>query len=152
MDDLKNVTATATQVAVSKFAEQIEPMYSMIQKELLKGVVMKVYECCKMSSLISIKDIEWLKQNPRTSLRYYNAIVIAQDQEDLQNADMFLQNLATKFGATAVAAAIREEKYIDNLARRFRVKSDEYYLGEDFTKRLEEIQQAQAQATQGGGQ
>lgn len=152
VDDLKNVTATATQVAVSKFAEQIEPMYSMIQKELLKGVVMKVYECCKMSSLISIKDIEWLKQNPRTSLRYYNAIVIAQDQEDLQNADMFLQNLATKFGATAVAAAIREEKYIDNLARRFRVKSDEYYLGEDFTKRLEEIQQAQAQATQGGGQ
>lgn len=151
VDDLKNVTATATQIAVSKFAEQIEPMYSMIQKELLKGVVMKTYECCKLAHLISVEDIEWLKRNPRTSLRYYNAIVIAQDQEDLENANMFLQDINTKFGPTAVAAAIREDKYIENLARRYRVKSDEYYLGEEFSKRLEEIQQAQAQAEQAGG-
>lgn len=152
VDDLKNVTATATQVAVSKFAEQIEPMYSMIQKELLKGVVMKVYECCKLANLISINDIEWLKENPRTSLRYYNAIVIAQDQEDLQNSNMFLQDLNIKFGPVAVAAAIREEKYIDNVARRYRVKSDEYYLGEDFLKRLQEMQQQIAQAEGSGGQ
>lgn len=146
VDDLKNVTATATQVAVSKFAEQIEPMYSMIQKELLKGVVMKTYECCKLAHLISINDIDWLKRNPRTSLRYYNAIVIAQDQEDLQNSNMFLQDLNTKFGPTAVAAAIKEDTYIDNLARRYRVKRDEYNLGEEFSKKLQEIQQAQAQA------
>lgn len=126
-------------------------MYSMIQKELLKGVVMKVYECCKLANLISISDIEWLKENPRTSLRYYNAIVIAQDQEDLQNSNMFLQDLNIKFGPMAVAAAIREEKYIDNVARRYRVKSDEYYLGEDFLKRLQEMQQQMAQA-EGGGQ
>lgn len=152
VDDLKNVTATATQVAVSKFAEQIEPMYSMIQKELLKGIVMKVYECCKMANLVSVQEIEWFKKNPRTSLRYYNAIVIAQDQEDLQNADMFLQNLATKLGPMGPAAAIREDKFIDNLAKRYRVKSDEYYLGEDFIKRLKEIQQQMANQNQGGGQ
>lgn len=152
VDDLKNVTATATQVAVSKFAEQIEPMYSMIQKELLKGVVMKVYECCKLANLISISDIDWLKENPRTSLRYYNAIVIAQDQEDLQNAQMFNQALATYLGPYGPAAAIREEKFVDALARRFRVKSDEYYLGEDFLKRLQEMQQQIAQAEGSGGQ
>ena len=151
VDDLKNVTATATQVAVTKFAEQIEPMYSMIQKELLRGVVMKVYECCKLANLVNINDIEWLKRNPRTSLRYYNAIVIAQDQEDLQNADMFLQSLATKVGPAGAVAAIREEKFIDSLAKRYRVKSDEFYLGDEFLKRLEEIQQAQAQA-EGGEQ
>ena len=64
---------------------------------------------------------------------------------------MFLQDLNIKFGPVAVAAAIREEKYIDNVARRYRVKSDEYYLGEDFLKRLQEMQQQMAQA-EGGGQ
>lgn len=151
VDDLKNVTATATQVAVTKFAEQIEPMYSMVQKELLKGVVMKTYECCKLAHLISTEDIDWLKKNPRTSLRYYNAIVIAQDQEDLQNSQMFVQALATYLGPSGPAAAIRQEKFVDSLAKRYRVKSDEYYLGDEFIKRLEEIQQAQAQAEEQGG-
>lgn len=148
VDDLKNVTATATQVAVSKFAEQIEPMYSMIQKELLKGIVMKVYSCCQLANLISLENIQWLKENPRTSLRFYNAITIAQDQDDLQRANMFMQDIMAKFGQAGVAAVVRPVQHVDELIRRYRVSNLEFKSGEEMEQAMAKLQQAQAQAEQ----
>lgn len=145
VEDLKNVTATATQVAVSKFAEQIEPMYSILQRELLKGIVMKTYRCCQMANLVNVEEIEWLKNNPRTSLRYYNAITIAQDQDDLQRANMYIQDIASKFGPMGVAAAIKPQKHIDELKRRYRVSSLEFNSGAEMEEQMQQLQQAQAQ-------
>ena len=142
VDDLKNVTATATQVAVSKFAEQIEPLYSMLQKELLKGIVMKVYSCCQLANLVSLEKIEYLKENPRTSLRYYNAITIAQDQDDLQRANMYIQDIASKFGQVGVAAAVKPEEHINALMRRYRVSNKEFRSGEEMEEEMNKIQSA----------
>lgn len=153
VDSLKNVTATATQVAVSKFAEQIEPMYSMIQKELLKGIVMKVYECCIKANLISLEGIEYLKDNPRTSLRFYNAITIAQEQDDLQRANMFIQDIQLKFGQLGVIASMKEEKHVDELIKRYRVSTKEFNSGKEMSEKMQELlaqtQQGQMQG-QGG--
>lgn len=144
VDDLKNVTATATQVAVSKFAEQIEPLYSMLQKELLKGIVMRVYSCCQFANLVSLEKIEYLKENPRTSLRYYNAITIAQDQDDLQRANMYIQDIASKFGQVGVAAAVKGEEHINALMRRYRVSNKEFRSGEEMEEEMNKIQSAVA--------
>ena len=152
VDSLKNVTATATQVAVAKFAEQIEPMYSMVQKELLKGIVMKTYECCLRANLLSTDDIEYLKNNTRTSLRFYNAITMAQEQKDLQRASMYIQDIFTKWGHAGVASAIKEEAHIDELMRRYRVSVKEFNTGKEMAAKMNEIlqQTQQVQTPQGG--
>lgn len=152
VDSLKNVTATATQVAVAKFAEQIEPMYSMIQKELLKGIVMKTYDCCLRANLLSIQDIDYLKNNTRTSLRFYNAITMSQEQEELQRANMYIQDIQMKWGYPGVAAAIKEEAHIDEMMRRYRVSVKEFASGKEMAERMAEIlsQTQQMQTPQGG--
>lgn len=142
IDDLKNVTATAVQVAVTKFAEQIGPVYSRMQKEMLEVVVMKIRNNNLKANIISNNNIEYLKNNTRLSVRYHNAITVAQDQEDIQRNNMFIQDIATKFGPQVAIAAIKTDEYIKNTAARFGITRKEFNLGESLTKKLEEIQQA----------
>lgn len=140
VDNLKGITATATQIAVTKFAEQIEPMYSMLQKELLEPTVLKTFECCKRANLINTNNIQYLKvPGNMASIRFYNAITIAQEQDDLERANMYIQNIMAVFGAQGLAANINAEKYIDAQRKRYRVKNDEFKSGEETAKELEEI-------------
>lgn len=140
VDALKGITATATQIAVTKFAEQIEPMYSMLQKELLEPTVLKAFECCKRANLVDLSNIQYLKQpGAEASIRFYNAITIAQEQDDLERANMYVQDIASKFGAQGVAANINAKEHIDAQRKRYRVKNDEFKSGEETEKALEEI-------------
>lgn len=142
IDDLKNVTATAVQVAVTKFAEQIGPVYSRMQKEMLEVIVMKIRNNNLKANIISNKNIEYLKDNTRLTVRYHNAITVAQDQEDIQKNNMFIQDLVSKFGPQVAIAAIKTDEYIKNTADRFGITRKEFNLGEDLIKRLEEMQQS----------
>lgn len=146
VDTLKGVTATATQIAVTKFAEQIEPMYSMLQKELLEPTVMKAFECCKRSNLISLEDIEYLKDpSSKMTIRFYNAITIAQDQDDLERANMYINDLVAKFGPQVVFANMNIANHIDAQRKRYRVKPLEFISGKETEERLEEnMQETQA--------
>ena len=140
VDTLKGITATATQIAVTKFAEQIEPMYAMLQKELLEPTVLKTFECCKRANLINLAGIQYLKKpTAQASIRFYNAITIAQEQDDLERANMYVQDIASKFGAQGVAANINAKEHIDAQRKRYRVKNDEFKSGEETEKALEEI-------------
>lgn len=152
IDALKNVTATATQVAVSKFAEQIEPMYSMLQNELLEPVVKKVFECCKKVNLIDITEIEYLRDNTRTAVRFYNAITIAQEQDDLERSNMYIQDILQKLGPQGMAANVNFAVHIDRQKKRFRVKTDEFKTGEDTEKALANMQEQMQGVQQGGGE
>lgn len=142
IDDLKNVTATAVQVAVTKFAEQINPVYSRMQKEMLEVIVMKVRDNNLKANIISNNGIEYLKNNTKLSVRYHNAITMAQDQEDIQKNNMFIQDIVSKFGPQVAIAMIKPDLYIKLTADRFGITRKEFNLGEDLSKRLEEIQQA----------
>lgn len=141
VDDLKNITATTTQIAVSKFAEQIDPVYSRLQKEMLKPTVMKIYANNLRAHVISQQNIQYLKDNPRIAIRFYNAITIAQDQDDLERANMFIQDIASKFGPQALAAIIKSEEHIAEQAKRFRVSGKEFRTGAEASQKLQEIQQ-----------
>lgn len=142
IDTLKGVTATATQIAVTKFAEQIEPMYSMLQKELLEPTVMKTFECCKRANLISTDDIEYLKDPAsKTTIRFYNAITIAQDQDDLERANMYMNDLVSKFGPQIALTNVNISKHIDAQRKRYRVKTEEFLSGEETEKAIEENSQ-----------
>lgn len=145
VDTLKGVTATATQIAVTKFAEQIEPMYSMLQKELLEPTVMKAFECCKRANLIDITKIEYLKDPAsKTSIRFYNAITIAQEQDDLERANLYIRDLVAKLGPQIALNNMNISKHIDAQRKRYRVKTEEFLSGEETEKKLQEnMQQTQ---------
>lgn len=153
IDQLKNITATTTQAVITEFSRQIEPTYSLMQKELLKNIVEKVYHCCLKASKIDISRIEVLKNNPKLKIRFYNAITIAQDQDDAERANLYFADIASKLGAVAAAANMNQVEYINATKKRFRVSEKEWKGGEETEKQVEEIQQAQAQmvAEQGGG-
>lgn len=142
VDNLKGITATATQIAVTKFAEQIEPMYSMLQKELLEPTVLKTFECCKRANLINLEEVQYLKvPGNSASIRFYNAITMAQEQDDLERANMYVQDIMAKFGAQGLAANINAEAHINAQRKRYRVKNTEFKSGEDTAKELESILQ-----------
>ena len=145
VEDLKNITATATQIAVTKFAEQIDPVYSRMQKEILEQVVRKVRNNNLISNVISNRDIEYLKENTKLTVRFHNALTIAQDQEDMQKNNMFIQDIAAKFGPLVVAAMIKPNEYIKNTASRLNITRDEFILGEELEAKVKEIQENVAQ-------
>lgn len=153
IDQLKNITATTTQAVITEFSRQIEPTYSLMQKELLKNIVEKVYQCCLKASKIDISRIEVLKNNPRLKIRFYNAITIAQDQDDAERANLYFADIASKLGPVAAAANMNQVEYINATKKRFRVSEKEWKGGEETEKEVEQIQNAQAQmmAEQGGG-
>lgn len=145
VEDLKNITATATQIAVTKFAEQIDPVYSRMQKEILEQVVRKVRNNNLISNVISNRDIDYLKENTKLTVRFHNALTIAQDQEDMQKNNMFIQDIAAKFGPLVVAAMIKPNEYIKNTASRLNITRDEFILGEELEAKVKEIQENVAQ-------
>ena len=52
---------------------------------------------------------------------------------------MYVQDIASKFGAQGVAANINAKEHIDAQRKRYRVKNLEFKSGEETEKALEEI-------------
>lgn len=150
IDQLKNVTATTTQAIVTEFARQIEPTYALMQRELLREIVIKTFLCLQKIHLIDISNIKILKENPKLKVRFYNALTIAQDQDDLERNNLYLQNLASALGPQVVAANMNQAEYIDALQKRFRVNSKEWKSGEETEKEIEGINNMIAAQQQGG--
>lgn len=151
IDQLKNITATTTQAIITEFSRQIEPTYSLMQKELLEGIVMKTYECCKKSYKISIQDIKCLKENPKLKIRFYNSLTIAQDQDDMERSELYYQAIVNKFGPMGAIAGMNKVEYIDALRKQLRVSNKSWKDGKEMEKAFEEIQQYMAEQ-QGGMQ
>lgn len=151
VDQLKNITATTTQAIITELSRQIEPTYSLMQKEMLKNIVIKVFECCQKAYMFNLDDIECLKENPKLKIRFYNALTIAQDQDDMERSEMYYQAIANKFGPMGAIAAMNKVEYIDILRKRLRVSNKEWKDGKEMEKAYEEIQQYMAEQ-QGGMQ
>lgn len=141
VDDLKNVTATATQIAVTKFAEQIDPIYSRMQKEILEQIVRKVRNNNLRANIISNKNIEFLKEGTRFDVRFHNMLTMAQDQDNIERNNMFIQDIVGKFGPQTGIAMINANKYIDSSADRYRITREDFTLGEELEAKLMEIQE-----------
>ncbi|MGL4628548.1 MAG: portal protein [Cetobacterium sp.] len=141
VEDLKNITATATQIAVTKFAEQIDPIYSRMQKEILEQVVRKVRDNNLKANVITNNNIQYLKENTKLTVRFHNALTIAQDQEDMERNNLFIQDIASKFGPLVVAAMIKSNEYIKNTASRLNITRDEFILGEELESKVQQLQQ-----------
>lgn len=139
VEDLKNITATTTQVLVTELSRQIEPTYSLLQKEMLKKIVIKVLECCSGVYKINLKKLECLQENPKLKIRYYNAITIAQDNDDMDRATMFYNTIAQTLGQATAIAAIRPKEFYNAQMRRLRIPQKEWKTGEEVEKEVKEI-------------
>lgn len=149
IDQLKNVTATTTQAIVTEFSRQIEPTYALMQRELLREIVIKVFQCLQKISIIDISKIKALQENPRLKIRFYNALTIAQDQDDLERNMLYFQNIASTLGPQVAAANMNQAEYINAQQKRFRINNKEWKSGEETEKQVEEMN-AMIAAQQGG--
>lgn len=149
IDQLKNVTATTTQAIVTEFSRQIEPTYALMQRELLREIVIKVFQCLQKISIIDISKIKALQENPRLKIRFYNALTIAQDQDDLERNMLYFQNIASTLGPQVAAANMNQAEYINAQQKRFRINNKEWKSGEETEKQVEEMN-AMIVAQQGG--
>ena len=138
VDQLKNVTATTTQVLVTELAKQIEPTYSLMQKEMLEPIVMKTFYCLTKANYFDLTQISVLKNDPRVKIRFYNALTIAQEQDDQERANMYFQTIASVLGGMVAANNINASKFIDATQKRFRVKAAEFKSGEETEKQTEQ--------------
>lgn len=150
IDQLKDVTATTTQAIVTEFSRQIEPTYALMQRELLREIVIKVFQCLQKISIIDISKIKALQENPRLKIRFYNALTIAQDQDDLERNNLYFANLANTLGPQIAAANMNQAAYIDAQQKRFRVNNKEWKSGEETEKEVEEMNAILAAQQQGG--
>lgn len=145
VDQLKNVTATTTQALITELSKQIEPTYSLMQKEMLEPIVMKVFQCLVKASYFDLSKISVLKNNPKIKIRFYNALTIAQEQDDQERANLYFQNLASIAGGMVATSNLNISEFIDGMQKRFRVKSSEFKTGEDTEKAMQEIQDSMTQ-------
>lgn len=150
LDQLKNVTATTTQLVTTEFAKQIEPTYALMQRELLREIVIKVFQCLQKISIIDISKIKALQENPRLKIRFYNALTIAQDQDDLERNMLYFQNIASTLGPQVAAANMNQAEYINAQQKRFRINNKEWKSGEETEKQVEEMNVMIAAQQQGG--
>lgn len=138
VDQLKNVTATTTQVLVTELSRQIEPTYSLMQKEMLEPIVMKVFYCLTKANYFDLTQISVLKDDPRVKIRFYNALTIAQEQDDQERANMYFQTIASVLGGMIAANNVNAVEFIDAAQKRFRVKALEFKSGEETEKQTEQ--------------
>lgn len=138
VDQLKDVTATTTQALVTELSRQIEPTYSLMQKEMLEPIVMKAFYCLTKANYFDLSRIEVLKNNPRIKIRFYNALTIAQEQDDQERTNLYIQTIANTLGGMVMTNNINAQAFIDATQKRFRVKSKEFKSGEETEKQLEE--------------
>lgn len=150
IDQLKNVTATTTQAIVTEFSRQIEPTYALMQRELLREIVIKVFQCLQKINIVDISKIKILQENPRLKIRFYNALTIAQDQDDLERNMLYFQNISSTLGPQVAAANMNQAEYIDSQQKRFRVNAKEWKSGEETEKQVEEMNAIIAAQQQGG--
>lgn len=150
IDQLKNVTATTTQALMTEFSRQIEPTYALMQRELLREIVIKVFFCLQKINIIDLSKIKILQENPRLKIRFYNALTIAQDQDDLERNMLYFQNIASTLGPQVAAANTNQAEYIDAQQKRYRVNSKEWKSGEETEKEVEEMNAMIAAQQQGG--
>lgn len=137
VDQLKNVTATTTQALVTELSRQIEPTYSLMQKEMLEPIVMKVFYCLTKANYFDLTQISILKEDPRIKIRFYNALTIAQEQDDQERANMYFQTIASVLGGMVAANNVNAVEFIDAAQKRFRVKALEFKSGEETEKQTE---------------
>lgn len=144
-------TATEIEIRMREFYEVFEPVYSRLQEEFLKPIIMGIFNILVDIGEIDLTelDLEGAEFEPV----YKNKLTQNQENQELQKFNMCVQNMVEILGLQKTQARLDAMKVGDFLFDSYKVDLKRVAAGEkEAKKRIAEVeQQEQAAANPGAG-